>query len=119
MKFKITYYETVSGNIPISKFLSTLIKKQKLKEFTQIKLAIGKLEEYGFDINKKFSPESIRKIDGKLKLYELRPGSNRIMFFYLKGSEFILLHAFHKGSRKTPKKEIDKAKQEIKDYKRR
>lgn len=117
MKFKIILYETNGGNKPLEKYLTRLVKKRKFDEFTQIKLYINNLSEYGFDINKKTSPESIKKIDGKL--YELRPGNNRVLFFFINGDEFILLHAFPKRTRKTPKKEIDKAKTEMKEYKRR
>ena len=56
--------------------------------------------------------KAIKKIEGKL--YELRPGSNRVLFFYYsQDGEFILLHGFKKKTQKIPKKQKDKAIKEM------
>lgn len=66
----------------------------------------------------KYFPKSIKNI--KDEIFELRPGKNRILFFSVTSdNKFILLHGFKKKTQKTPKKEIEKAEQELKDYKRR
>lgn len=44
---------------------------------------------------------------------ELRPGNNRIFYFYFKNDTFVLLHQFRK---KTPQREIEKAKSERDDW---
>ena len=49
-------------------------------------------------------------------LWELRPLSNRIFFFYWKDNKFVLVHHYIKKSQKAPKKEIEKAKRNIKDW---
>ena len=56
----------------------------------------------------------VKHIDGKL--WELRPSSDRIFFFYGDDQCFVLLHHFMKKSRKTPQKEIDTAERNMLDY---
>ena len=56
----------------------------------------------------------VKHIDGDL--WELRPLSNRIFFFYWKDNRFVLLHHFIKKSQKTPAKEIQQAKLKLKDF---
>ncbi len=63
-------------------------------------------------------PEKITKyLQGDI--WELRPGSNRVMYFYFKNDTYVLLHMFKKKTQKTPKSEIEKAIKECNDYKER
>ena len=41
-------------------------------------------------------------------LYEIRPGPNRLLFFFHEG-QIIMIHAFRKKQNKTPDGEIDAA----------
>ncbi len=83
----------------------------------QINLYIQQLEEYGYDLPHKSRSYAKSLGDG---LYELRPGPNRIIYFFHKtGQEYVLLHAFEKTTQKTPKHELEQAKKEMKDYERR
>ena len=52
----------------------------------------------------------------KDEIWELRSGSNRIFFFFYDHGTYVLLHHYHKKSQKTPRREITKAKSEMKDY---
>ena len=56
----------------------------------------------------------VKHIEGDL--WELRPLRNRIFFFYWKDNRFVLLHHFIKKSQKTPAKEIQRAKLNLKDF---
>ena len=49
-------------------------------------------------------------------IWELRPGFNRVLYFYYKDDTFVLLHQFRKQTRKTPRQEIEKAKRERNDW---
>ncbi len=49
-------------------------------------------------------------------LWELRPGNNRIFYFFYNDNCFVLLHSFRKKAQKTPRREIDKAKAKRDDY---
>lgn len=60
-------------------------------------------------------PENITKhIEDDI--WELRPGTNRIFYFYYADNTFVLLHSFRKKSQKTPYREIAKARAERDDY---
>ncbi len=56
----------------------------------------------------------VKHIEGKI--WEIRPIKNRILFFYWKDNIFVLLHHFKKAARKTPIKEINKAKRNLNDF---
>ena len=71
---------------------------------------IGALSEYGTRLENPM----VKHIDGSI--WELRPLSNRIFFFYWKDNKFVLLHHFIKKSQKTPTKEITQAKNKLKDF---
>ena len=58
-----------------------------------------------------------KHLDGDI--YELRPISDRIFFAAVVGGRFVLLHQFHKKQQKTPKREIEQAKRELKDFRER
>ena len=76
-------------------------------------LYIQLLEDNGTRLN-----ENITKhLDGDI--WELRPGNNRVLYFYFKDDTFVLLHQFRKKTQKTPKREIERAKAERYDYLRR
>jgi len=55
-----------------------------------------------------------KKMRGAERLWELRPGRHRVIYFYFEGDKAILLHAFKKQSQKTPEREIGVALQRMK-----
>ena len=50
------------------------------------------------------------------EIWELRPGKNRVLYFFYRKNKYILLHHFIKKTQKTPRREIERAKKEMKDY---
>lgn len=79
-------------------------------QYKQVSLYIQLLQDNGTRLQ-----ENITKhIDDGI--WELRPGSNRVFYFFFKDDTFVLLHHFHKKSQKTPRREIEKAKSERADY---
>ena len=56
----------------------------------------------------------VRPIEGDV--WELRPLKNRIFFFYWKENKFVLLSHYMKQSQKAPKREIEKAKANMRDW---
>lgn len=114
--YSVEIYQTRSGRAPVQEYLRKLAKESKEKELAQIKLYVDRLSEYGMAVNNIF-PETIRKLrDG---VYELRPGKNRVFFFYFVDNRFVLLHAYRKQGQKAPPAEITKAINEMKDHIRR
>ena len=113
--FEIEFYETKDGKSELWDFLEKLrvkssISKDARIQFNQIALHIQLLEENGTHL-----PETITK-HLKGKIWELRPGNNRILYFYSGNDHFVLLHQFRKKTQETPKREILKAESEVADY---
>ena len=113
--FNVEFYETQDGKSQIWEFLEDLrIKAATSKDariqHKQASLYIELLQQNGTHLN-----ENITKHleDG---IWELRPGNNRVFYFFFQDSTFVLLHQFRKKTQKTPKREIEKAKRERDDY---
>ena len=113
--FNVEFYETQDGKSQIWEFLEDLrIKAATSKDariqHKQASLYIELLQQNGTRLN-----ENITKHleDG---IWELRPGNNRVFYFFFQDSTFVLLHQFRKKTQKTPKREIEKAKRERDDY---
>lgn len=113
--FNVEFYETQDGESQIWEFLEDLrIKAATSKDariqHKQASLYIELLQQNGTHLN-----ENITKHleDG---IWELRPGNNRVFYFFFQDNTFVLLHQFRKKTQKTPKREIEKAKRERDDY---
>ncbi len=113
--YTIEFYETSNGESDVWSFLEELrIKSSTNKDariqFNQMVFYIDLLSKNGTRM-----PENITKnIDGDI--WELRPGNNRVFYFYHRNNTFVLLHHFRKKSMKTPPREIERAKRERDDY---
>ena len=113
--YTVEFYETRDGQCPVWEFLENLrIKSVSNKDariqHKQASLYIELLQQNGTRLN-----DNITKHleDG---IWELRPGNNRVFYFFYENNTFVLLHQFRKKSQKTPKREIKKAKSERIDY---
>lgn len=113
--YTVKFYETQDGECQVWDFLEGLrIKAASNKDariqHKQASLYIELLQQNGTHMN-----ENITKHleDG---IWELRPGNNRVFYFFFQDDIFVLLHQFRKKSQKTPKREIEKAKRERDDY---
>lgn len=113
--FSVEFYEKANGESEIFEFLEELRNKSKTSkdariQYKQIALQIDLLQLNGTRL-----PENITKHieDG---IWELRPGNNRVLYFFFRNNAFVLLHQFRKKTQKTPRREIEKAKAERSDY---
>ena len=113
--YTVEFYETRDGQCPVWEFLENLrIKSASNKDariqHKQASLYLELLQQNGTRLN-----DNITKHleDG---IWELRPGNNRVFYFFYENNTFVLLHQFRKKSQKTPKREIEKAKSERIDY---
>jgi len=68
------------------------------------------LEEFGTDLG---MPHA-RRIKGRL--WELRPGDNRLFYFLQVEHQFIILHGYRKRSMKAPEKEIETALRRMQEF---
>ena len=111
--YNIYFYKRSDGSKPVKDCIDELEKKTD--KDSRIKLNsilryIGLLSEQG----PKLREPRIKHLDGKI--WELRPLRERILFVaWHNGRSFILLHHFVKKTQKTPAREIEKAKRELKE----
>ena len=116
--YEIEFYETEDGKCPIWDFLEALrlkapTNKDARIQHKQASLYIELLQQNGTHMN----AEITKHLDDGI--WELRPGNNRVFYFFYENDTYVLLHQFRKKSQKTPKREIEKAKTERNDYLRR
>ena len=109
-KYKIYYYKNSKGKKPVREYIYRFAKKERAKIFKWIEF----LGEHKGCSDEPYS----RHIKGKIR--ELRIGfhshHHRIFYFAFVGKKIILLHVFLKKTAKTPKREIEKAILNYKDY---
>lgn len=113
--YEIEFYETEDGKCPIWDFLEALrlkapTNKDARIQHKQASLYIELLQQNGTHMN----AEITKHLDDGI--WELRPGNNRVFYFFYQNDTYVLLHQFRKKSQKTPKREIEKAKTERNDY---
>ena len=116
--YKVRFYRKKDGESPVEEY----IKKLAAQKGKDARINLGKirdyikiLEEHGTRAGEPF----IKKVDDKENIWELRPLGNRIFFVAWIENTFVLLHAFRKKTQKTPQRQIDQAKRELKDLKER
>ena len=116
--FDVIFYSDSNGNEPIAEFISELRQKSYTDKNSRINLNkivayIDLLCEKGTRIG-----EPVTKYIED-DIWELRPIDNRILFAFYKDNIFILLHHFIKKTNKTPQREIQQAKRNLKEYRER
>ena len=113
--FDIVFYYDSNGESDVYNFLKKLERKAESDknariQYRQVSLFIELLSKNGTNL-----PDNITKhIEDEI--WELKPGKNRVLYFFHKDNKYVLLHHFVKKTQKTPKKEIIKAKKEMNDY---
>ena len=103
--WQIHFYEDHRGKSPILNFINGLSAMDRARVNNGLRL----LEEFGIDL----SMPHARRIEGRL--WELRPGGNRLFNFLYTERSFVILHGFRKQSMKTPEKEIATALRRMKE----
>lgn len=112
--FEIVFYRDSNGEAPVMRYLDELaasaskdsrVKLNKIRDYMKI------LELYGTRAGEPYVKHIVNT-----GLWELRPLRDRIFFFSWSGERFILLHHFVKRTQKTPQREIEQAKRNMRDY---
>lgn len=115
MAYNIIFYENKNGKSEIWDFLEELRTKSVTNKNARIQYNQAMLYIELLQNNGTMLPHNVTKhIDEDI--WELRPGNNRIFYFFYNDNCFVLLHSFRKKAQKTPRREIDKAKAERDDY---
>ena len=112
----IYFYKDKNGNEPVLDYMRELachknknsrIKLNKLNDYIEL------LSQHGTRAGEPY----IKYLEDEI--WELRPLRDRILFVSWIDGSFVLLHHFVKKTQKTPRREIEKAKRELKDLKER
>ena len=116
--YDIIFYEDKNGYSEVKSLLKVMSEdamtnKQSRVNLNRIVAYIDKLKESGTRVG---APVT-KHLEGEI--WELRPLKNRILYAYYKDNTFILLTHFVKKTKKTPKREIERAIRCLKDYQER
>ena len=116
--YNIIFYENEHGESSVYDLIIALKEKSDTCKnarinYNKIIAYIDALEEHGSRVGYPVT----KHLDGEI--WELRPLSNRKLYAYQKDKSYVLLHHFVKSTNKTPPEEIEQAKREIEDYRRR
>ena len=104
-RWQIHFYEDRRGKLPALEYVNELPAKERAKIHNALRL----LESYGTALGMHHA----KRIQGKL--WELRPGANRLLYFIYTRRKFVILHAFRKKTQRTPKREIQIATRRMKE----
>ncbi len=112
MNWTIEYYVARDGKCPVREFIDSLSPEGQAKYIFITRL----LSEYGVLVREPY----VKQFTGHKKLFEIRirdkTGISRILYFTHTERKLILLHGFTKKTNKTPEREIEIAKERMKDY---
>jgi phage-related protein len=100
-------FVTSSGKNPLRDWLQEEVNsKDRARVLRQLEM----LGEFGTSLN---YPHVRRLRD---KIWELRPGRIRILYFVPEQYKIVLLHGFFKKTQKTPAREIEIAEKRLREY---
>ncbi|MDR0857809.1 MAG: type II toxin-antitoxin system RelE/ParE family toxin [Oscillospiraceae bacterium] len=113
--YMIEYYKTEAGIVPIRDWLDELDRKALRNKSIRIQrnkiiAYIDALKENGTWIGQPVTKHL------NAEIWELRPESDRILYFFAKNNTFVLLHHFVKKTNATPTREIEQAKRNMYRY---
>lgn len=116
--YKIEFYQDKNGYSEVAEYIKKLSEEAiKSKEgrinFNKVMAYLDELREKGTRVGEPIT----KHMEGEI--WELRPLKNRFMYAYYEENKFIILNHFIKKTRKTPKREIVKAKRNLQDIRER
>lgn len=109
-QFTVEFYEDTDGDKPVEEFLLSLDVKMRAKLLGILEI----LQEKGNLLREPYSKhleDGIFEIRGKVGT-----DISRVLYFFFYDRKIILTNGFIKKSQKTPKKEIQMAKNRRRDY---
>lgn len=108
--FEIIFYEKSDNDKPVEDFLDSLEPKMRAKLVGTLQI----LQEKGNSLREPYT----KHLDDGIFEVRAKVGSNisRTLFFFMVGKKIILTNGFIKKSQKTPRREIETAKERRADY---
>jgi len=111
-KYKVYFYRDSNTKlVPVLDYIQQLSAKERIKINVYVKF----LRDHDGHLDEPYS----RYIGSGIRELRIDFSKNRHRIFYItvQGKKIILLHAFLKRTPKTPKQEINKALENLEDYK--
>ena len=106
--WRVEFYVTARGSRPALEFINHL----PVQEQAKVRNALRLLREFGTQLG---MPHA-KHLRGHRRLWELRPGDQRLLYFTHAGRRFIILCGFTKKGRRTPPAEIRRAERYQADF---
>lgn len=103
--WRVGFYQDHRGQSPVLDFINELPAADRAR----IDLAIRLLKEFGTELG---MPHARPLRD---RIWELRPGGIRLLYFTYINRQFILLHGFRKTTQRTPDRDIETAIRRMKE----
>lgn len=110
--YDVYFYRDKNGNEPVLEYIKRLANesnKDSRINLNKINDYIEMLKRYGTKAGEPY----VKHIEKEI--WELRPLRHRILFVGWINNSYVLLHHFIKKTKKTPLKEIERAKRELED----
>ena len=113
--FEVEFYADRNGEESVKDFIRSEQASGRTNKYARIRAEkiltyIRVLREYGTRAGMPY----MKHIEDDI--WELRPQSDRVFFFYFQKGCFVLLHHFEKKTMKTPRREIETARRNMRDY---
>ena len=107
MAWTIHFYTDEQGRAPVEDFFDAL----PVKDLAKIQRTLELLAEFGLRLGR----PHVRHLDDEIWELRIRTGGKayRILYFAYTGRCFVQLHAFSKKTQKTPKGELNVARQRL------
>jgi phage-related protein len=109
-EYTCIFYETADGRKPVEEFIESLDAETQDKFIIKQQL----LRDFGPQLR---HPHTDHLEEGIFELrFKGKEGQIRVLFFFFYGKRTIFTHGFIKKTQRTPRKEIEVAKERRKDF---
>lgn len=114
MEFTVEFYVTANGRSPVQEFLQEL-KGSDPGDFAAVLAGLAKLR------NRQYHREPLTKsLDaGLLELRHVGKLNTRVFWFFMKGRRIIAVHAIRNKGQTIPARDLDTARERMRDWQKR
>jgi phage-related protein len=114
MDFTVEFYETEAGKCPVREFLDEL-KASDPDDFAAVVAGLAKLR------HRQYHREPLSKAlgDGLFELRHVGKLNTRVLWFFMKNRRIIAVHGIRNKGQAIPARELDAARERMRDWRKR